>query len=117
MNAKKSTRAAPSAPKPHLVRGLDPIPPDWEAASGLRAMRGLYRSRTVLKRLIGNAVNADQVTLARDLRGVLTAVERAVQHQTGGFVIREIKPEAAKWAQARRKAQRWIDRQKSESRP
>jgi hypothetical protein len=64
--------------KPYLVRGIDPIPDDWEYASGMRAMRGLYRSRTVLKRLIGNAVEANQATLARDLRGILTTTERTI---------------------------------------
>lgn len=117
MTKSKSTRVRADLPaKPYLVRGIDPIPDDWEYASAMRAMRGLYRSRTVLKRLIGNA---KQAPLARDLRGILTTTERAINHMSGGFVIREMKLEAAKVAQARRKAQRWIDRQgqqKSEAR-
>jgi hypothetical protein len=109
------TKRGPIARADYLVRGIDQIPDDWEMASGLRTMRGLYRSRTVLKRLIGNAVNERQAKLARDLRGILTAVEHAVRHETGGFVIREIEPEAAKVALARRRAYECVDRLKRQT--
>ena len=92
--------------KGYLVRGIDPIPEDWECVSAHRALRSLWRSSTVLERLVADAVRAGNKARARDLRGVLTAVERGAAHISGGFVINEIKPEARKWAKAKREAKR-----------
>jgi hypothetical protein len=94
----------------YLVRGIDPIPEDWEEVSGLRAFRSLGRSCTLLERLIADADKAGDKARARDLRSVLTAVVRGAAHISGGFVIKEIKPEAKKWTKAKREAQRWARR-------
>jgi hypothetical protein len=56
-----------------LVRGIDPIPENWELASGYRALQSLARSRTTLKRLLAEPAAA----APSDFRSVLTAVERA----------------------------------------
>src|ERR1700737_464109 len=70
-------------------------------ARTLRALRGLWRGCTVLERLVADAVRAGNKAQARDLRSVLTAVERGAAHISGGFVINEIEPEAKKWAKAK----------------
>lgn len=101
--------------KPHLVRGIDPIPEFWESASGWRALQGLSRSRTVLRRLIAGS---DDRNIARALRGVLTRVENARNHISGGFVTKDIAPLAAKIARLDAKAKRHIARMKArEARP
>jgi hypothetical protein len=96
-----------SADKGYLVRGIDPVPKHWEAASCHRALGSLYRSATVLERLIADALTAGHKARARDLRSVLTAVNRGSAHIGGGFVIAEIKPLARKWATLERNAKRW----------
>lgn len=98
------SRAARS--KGYLVRGIDPIPEDWEGVSAHRALRSLRRSSTVLERLIADAVRGGNKARTRDLRSVLTAVERGAAHISGGFVINELEPEARKWAQLKREAKR-----------
>jgi hypothetical protein len=96
--------------KGYLVRGIDPIPENWEDASGFRALGGLRRALTVLTRLIGEAVKAGHKPRARDLRSIRTAVQHGLDHMTGGFVIKEIEPKAKQWAKCKRQAQREIHR-------
>jgi hypothetical protein len=115
MTATSISRAARS--KGYLVRGIDPIPENWEVASGYRALRSLRRSATVLERLIAEAVRAGRKAEARDLRSTLTAVERGHAHISGGFVISEIEPAARQWRKLEREAKRWVARRRQRQRP
>jgi hypothetical protein len=97
--------AAPAAPKPKasLTRGIDPIPENWELASGDAAIRGLCRAITTLERF--EAKSRDRAA-ARDLKRVATACHRALSHITGGFDRKYIQPKANRWAAAIAEARR-----------
>jgi hypothetical protein len=88
--------------KDRLVRGIDPIPENWELASGYRALQSLARSRTTLKRLLAEPAAA----APSDFRSVLTAVERARAYISGGFPVKEIEPLARMWGKLQRKTAR-----------
>jgi hypothetical protein len=88
--------------KDRLIRGLDLIPDDWELASAWRALQSIRRSRATLSRLLTNRAAAT----ARDLRGALTALERASAHISGGFSVKEIEPLARMWGRLQRKVAR-----------
>ena len=107
--------------KHHLVRGIDFIPDNWELASGYRALQSLRRSRTTLSRLLADPAAAGHrwsTATLRDVRGVLTSVERALAHISGGFPVKEIEPLARKWARLKRQAARTMAaRRPREARP
>jgi hypothetical protein len=63
--AKTSDQAPAAAAKQFLVRGIDPIPEDWELASSFLASNGLRRSATILDRLTSEAVKAGNRNLWR----------------------------------------------------
>jgi len=95
--AKKSLQQPAAKPRmvrgiDYLVRGLDPIPDDWEFASAHDALRGLCRSMTTLERLALAAEKSRDRALARDLRRVQTACSRARDNITGGFECGHIEP-------------------------
>jgi hypothetical protein len=89
-----TARSGGGQTKQRLVRGVDPIPQDWGIASAYLAVTSLRRSRTILKKLISEAMNSGNRTLARDLRRVDTGVRRGFDNLTGGFDRREIIPVA-----------------------
>jgi hypothetical protein len=90
-----------AAPKRHLVRGIDPIPEDWELVSMCGALESLSRGRTILERVIAEAVAAGNKRLARDLRRVETGVRLAQSNIAGGFDRKEIEPKAEQLKQLR----------------
>jgi hypothetical protein len=63
-----------------------------------------HRSRATLTRLLTNRA----VATTRDLRGALTAVERALSHISGGFPVKEIEPLARMWGRLQRKVARTV---------
>jgi len=99
-----SIRSDSPTPKACLTRGIDPIPPRWEAASTHAAIGGLARSVTTLGRLAEAADARGDKASARELRRCQTAASRALDNITGGFERAYIEPLAEKWAQAERDA-------------
>jgi hypothetical protein len=69
--------------KPYLIRGIDPIPQNWELASSWDAMSELERSVTVAERLAAAADVAGDRNAAPELRRIRTACKRGLDHIRG----------------------------------
>lgn len=98
-NSKLSPKQSKPA-KDLLVRGIDPIPEDWEIASTWDAMRALKRAITSAERLAAAADVAGDRHAARELRRITTACERALLKITGVFERKHIEPLAGRLTQA-----------------
>ena len=90
-------KKAATAKKTHLVRGIDPIPEQYEFLSSYAAIGGLSRSVTTLGRLADEAAATGRKKDAAALRRCQGAAEEALNSITGGFDVRRMESLAAKW--------------------